>query len=143
MSYLWLLTIGNTAVSDLGPLHALASLEILSVDGTPVTSLSSVNGLPFLHHIGAANTRIAAFDLDSLPSLQELYLDDGVLTSLGNIERLQPLIMSVTHDPLDADALATIGRLCQVGWNITWDGGSCGSACDIRPDICLPPVATP
>jgi hypothetical protein len=59
------------------------------------------------------------------------------VVAIGNIEHLQPIVLSLTHNPLDTAAAATIGRLCQAGWSVTWDGGTCGDVCAILPETCL------
>jgi hypothetical protein len=88
----------------------------LLANKTPITSLAGLVGLP---------------------KLRALVFDDGALISLGTIELLSPAILSVMRDPLDAEALATIARLCQAGWVVSWDGGNCGDICKLDTEYCI------
>jgi Leucine-rich repeat (LRR) protein len=131
LSQLRLLYLENTTVSDIDPLRALPSLECLNISGTTVADLSPLNRLP-LYELYADRTRVASLaGLDTMPNLHFVQLDDSALTSLGTIELLAPAYLSVMRDPLDAEALLAINRLCQAGWAVSWDGGQCGDYCKI------------
>jgi hypothetical protein len=102
----------RTPLASLQGIDGLAQLESLTIDETPVTSLEPLAQLTRLDKVC-------------------IHADDSVLTSLGSIEQLSPAMLSVMRSPLDAEAVAAIARLCEAGWFVAWDGGTCGDYCKV------------
>jgi internalin A len=138
------LRLADAPVSDLGPLRPSSSLKRLDVSGTLVADLSPLNASPLLEEILAQRTPMTTLDgLDALPALRALQADESKLTSLGNIERLQPIYLGIVDDPLDSEALQIVVRLCTAGWAVAWSAGTarqaCGSPCELASLFCPQP----
>ena len=101
---------GATGVGeDLSFLANAASLKILRVDDTGITSLNGLSGKPALHDLTAARNQINDITaLDALDNFCNLDLHDNQITDLSTLPVIDYWTLALHQNPLDVSKPITL-----------------------------------
>ena len=110
LTNLQLLSLDNTPVADLAPLHALANLQRLDLDNTPVADLDPLASLSGLLTMSLNGTEVADLaPLHALSNLELLYLNNTPVADLAPLHDLANLRwLSLNNTPVSDEQVSTL-----------------------------------